>query len=203
VIPRLTTFRDGPAQWHEWALAELLESRTVVLDGPVDSDRALTVSAELMLLDGEGDDAVQLRIESAGGTLDGALMLIDVIDLLGVPVQGTCMGRAEGAALFVLAACPERVVGPHARLQLVEPPASYEGFRDVAGAAEHHRARLDQLIARLASTTGQGEEELRDDLHRGRFLRPEEAVALGIADQVATPEASIRRFPRRVGYRLR
>ncbi|MCU1485208.1 MAG: putative ATP-dependent Clp protease [Actinomycetia bacterium] len=202
-IPRLQTFADGPTQWHDWALAELLESRTVVLDGPVDSDKALAVSAELMLLDGEGDDAVQLRIESAGGTLDGALMLMDVIDLLGVPVQGTCMGRAEGAALFVLAVCPERVVGPHARLHLSEPPAVYEGFRDVAGAAEHHRARLDQVVTRLATVMAVDEDELRHDLHRGRFLRPEEAVELHLADQVATPEASIRRFPRRVGYRLR
>jgi ATP-dependent Clp protease protease subunit len=203
VIPRLQTFQDGPTQWHDWAIAELLESRTVLLDGPVDSDRALAASAELMLLDGEGDDAVQLRIESAGGTLDGALMLMDVIDLLGVPVQGTCMGRAEGAALFVLAVCPERVVGPHARLHLSEPPAIYEGFRDVAGAAEHHRARLDQLVARLATVSSMSRDDLREELRRGRFLRPQEAVELGLADQVATPEASIRRFPRRVGYRLR
>ena len=203
MIPHLQTSGSGPAMWHEWALAELLESRTVLLDGPVDSDRALTASAELMLLDGEGDDAVQLRIESAGGTLDGALMMLDVVDLLGVPVQGTCMGRAEGAALLVLAACPERVVGPHARLHLSEPPATYEGFRDVAGAAEHHRARLDQLVERLVTITGLPEGELRDDLHRGRFLRPEEAVELHFADSIATPEASIRRFPRRVGYRLR
>lgn len=203
MIPHLHTFQDGPTQWHEWALAELLESRTVLLDGPVDSDRALAVSAELMLLDGEGDDAVQLRIEAAGGTLDGALMLMDVIDLLGVPVQATCMGRAEGAALFVLAVCPERVVGPHARLHLSEPPAVYEGFRDVAGAAEHHRARLDQLVARLVAITGRTDVDVRDALDRGRFLSPEDALDWRLADQIASPEASIRRFPRRVGYRLR
>jgi ATP-dependent protease ClpP protease subunit len=203
MIPRLQTFADGPTQWHEWALAELLESRTVVLDGPVDSDKALAVSAELMLLDGEGDDAVQLRIESAGGTLDGALMLMDVIDLLGVPVQATCMGRAEGAALFVLAVCPERVVGPHARLLLSEPPAVYECFRDVAGAAEHHRARLDQVVGRLAQVTTMDEATVRESLRRGRFIGSAEAVELGLADTVASPEASIRRFPRRVGYRLR
>jgi ATP-dependent Clp protease protease subunit len=184
-------------------MAELLESRTVLLEGPVDSDRALGVSAELMLLDGEGDDAVQLRVESAGGTLDGALMLMDVVDLLGVPVQATCMGRAEGASLFVFAVCPERVVGPHARLHLSEPPAIYDGFRDVAGAAEHHRARLDQLVARLATITSMPEDDLREELRRGRFLRPEEALEWGLADTIASAEASIRRFPRRVGYRLR
>ena len=196
MIPRLSTFRDGPSQWQDWALAELLDTRTVLLDGPVDADRALTAAAELMLLDGAGDESVQLRVEASGGSLDGALMLIDVIDLLGVPVQAVSMGHAEGAALLVLAACPERIVGPHARLQLSEPPAVYDGFRDITAAAAYHRGRLDQLLARLAVVTA-------DDLRAGRFLRPEEAVALGLADEIATPEASIRRFPRRVGYRVR
>ena len=40
-------------------------------------------------------------------------------------------------------------------------------------------------------------------LRRSRLLTPDDAIALGLADAIATPEASIRRFPRRVGYRLR
>jgi len=186
---------EGTARWEEWATLALLESRTVLVDRPIDADLAVGISAELMLLDASGDESVQLRIESGGGTLDGASMLIDVIDLLGVPVQGVSMGRAEGAALFVLAACDERIVGPHARLLLAEPPAVTDGFCDVTTAAAHHRARLDQMLERFSL-----DESL---LRRSRLLAPDEAIALGLADAIATPEASIRRFPRQVGYRLR
>src|SRR5919198_198721 len=47
---------DGPSLWHEWALAELLDRRTVLLTGELDEDRATAVAAELMLLDGSGDE---------------------------------------------------------------------------------------------------------------------------------------------------
>jgi ATP-dependent Clp protease, protease subunit len=205
VIPRLQTFADGPELWHDWARRELLESRTVLLQGPLHEDHALAASAELMLLDGEGDEAVQLRIESEGGTLDGALMLVDVIDLLGVPVQATCMGRLEGAAVAAFAVAPTRVLGAHARIRLSEPRTAYEDCRaaELAVVVAHHRTRVEQFVACLAEATGQPTGTVADDLRRGRFLTAQEAVDLGYADEVAGPEAEIRRFPRRVGYRLR
>lgn len=205
MIPRLQTFAPGPELWHDWARRELLESRTVLVQGPLDEGAALAASAELMLLDAEGDDAVQLRLECDGGTLDAALMLIDVVDLLGVPVHATVMGRAEGAALAVFAVAPVRVVGPHARLRLSEPTTSYDArcSADLTAAVAHHRARLDQLVERLAEATGRSTESLAEDLQRGRFLDAETAIAEGFADELAVPEAEIRRFPRRVGYRLR
>ena len=58
---------------------EVFDRRTVQLSGPLDEAKALQVSAELMLLDGTGDEAIQLMVDSAGGTIDGALMLIDVL----------------------------------------------------------------------------------------------------------------------------
>ena len=194
MIPRLQTFRDGPTQWQDWAMAALLDDRTVVLDGPLDEDLALRASTELMLLDGSGDDAVRLRISGTGGTVDGALMLIDVIDLLGVPVHASCV-RADGAAAFVFAACPERVMGAHARLRFEEPGAVYSGSgRDIATAAVQHRDRVEQLLERLALASGQPLDDIR-------ALVDDQAVALGLADDVARPEAEVRRFPRRVGSR--
>jgi len=183
---------------------EVFDRRTVQLSGPLDETKALQVSAELMLLDGTGDDAIQLMVDSAGGTIDGALMLIDVLDLLGVPVNALCMGRAEGAALCAFAVASHRAVGPHALLRLDEPAADYARCaRDVRAAADHHRARLDQLLARLADATGQPAGSLGADLARGRFLTAEEAIALGLADEILTRGAQVLRFPRQVGFRVR
>lgn len=205
MIPRLQTFAPGPELWHDWARRELLESRTVLMSGPLDEERALAASAELMLLDGEGDEAVQLRLESEGGTLDGALMLVDVIDLLGVPVHATSMGRLGGAAVAAFAVAPTRILGPHARVRLSEPRTAYEdcSASELAVVVAHHRTRVDQFVECLAAATGQPADVVAEDLRRGRLLTAEEAVELGYADELATPEASILRFPRRVGYRLR
>ena len=183
---------------------EVFDRRTVTLSGPLDEAKALQVSAELMLLDGTGDDAVRLVVDSAGGTIDGALMLIDVLDLLGVPVNALCMGRADGAALCAFVVASHRSVGPHALLRLDEPAADYARCaRDVRAAADHHRARLDQLLERMAAATGQPVERIGDDLARGRFLRPEEAVEQGFADEILTRGAQVLQFPRQVGFRLR
>ena len=65
-----------------------------------------------------------------GGTLEAAFTLIDVIDLLGVPVHATCIGRAEGAALGVLAVATRRLAIPHARLRLCEPTNAFAGRAD-------------------------------------------------------------------------
>src|ERR1700733_1677763 len=81
--------------------AQLLDRRVVRLWGALDDNSVSRVCAELMALDATGDDAVQLYIGSSGGPLHLALTLIDTIDLLGVPVHVTCIGRAEGAAVGV------------------------------------------------------------------------------------------------------
>ena len=40
-----------------------------------------------MTLDASGDGAVDLQIDSSGGSTGAALALMDIVDLLGVPVR--------------------------------------------------------------------------------------------------------------------
>ena len=75
----------------------LFAQRVVVLTGPLDDMSATRVSAELMTLDAEGDDAVTLRIDCADGSLALALTLMDVIELLGVPVHAFEHGTGRGS----------------------------------------------------------------------------------------------------------
>ena len=204
MIPPLRTFRDGPTMWHDWAIAELLDRRTVLLTGELDQDRATSVAAELMLLDGSGDEPVDLRIDCTGGSLDAALMLVDVVDLLGVPVHARCTGRVHGAAAFLFVVAPKRIMTPHAQLRLEEPSVAFAGpASDVVAAAAQHRARVEDLFARVAAATGRSLDDVRDDVEHRRTFDADDAVASGYADEVARPEADIRPFPRTVGYRNR
>ncbi len=59
----------------------------------------------MMALDATGDEdrlcsSTSARLE---GRSRSAMSLIDTMDLLGVPVQQACLGRAEGAAVGVVA----------------------------------------------------------------------------------------------------
>ncbi len=105
----------GPWEERPSLDAQLLERRVVRLWGPLDDATVARACAEMMALDATGDGAVQLYVGSSGGPLHSAMSLIDTIDLLGVPVHVTCLGRAEGAAVGVVAAGARRVAAPHAQ----------------------------------------------------------------------------------------
>jgi len=168
--------------------AQLLERRTVLLWGPLDDERAGLAAARLMWLDGSGDAAVELHLDSSGGPLHAAFTLIDTIDLLGVPVHAHCRGRVEGSAIGVLAACDFRAAAPHAQFHLIEPPSEVSGrAADLAQWADHHQRELAQFVARLSATTGRPQEHLEADLANGRWMDATTAVEYGLVQEVTTP----------------
>ena len=83
----------------------LLDQRVVLLHGPLDDPSATRVAAELMTLDAQGDDPVTLRIDCGDAPLPPALTLMDVIDLMGVPVRALCLGQVGGGAVGIVAVC--------------------------------------------------------------------------------------------------
>jgi ATP-dependent Clp protease protease subunit len=168
--------------------AELLERRVVRLWGPLDDATVAKACAEMMALDATGDEAVQLYLGSTGGPVQSAMSLIDTMDLLGVPVHVTCLGRAEGAAVGVVAAGTRRVAAPHAQFHLSEPEVSVSGnASQLAAWAEHHRVELERFVQRLAQATGRPAEHLEADLSLGRWLDAEEALRYGIVDEIWGP----------------
>jgi ATP-dependent Clp protease, protease subunit len=194
---------DGPEDPAAWMRRHLLERRTVLLTGMLDDPCATEVGAALMTLDATGDGPVELRIDCAEGSVDAALALMDVVDLLGVPVHAWCTGRAAGPVVGVLAVCGRRTASRHARIQLTEPAVSFDGgARTVHQLADEHLRRWSAFCDRLAEASGRDPQSVRDDTARGRFLSADEAVGYGILDEVAGPEATVTPLPGRpVGFR--
>jgi ATP-dependent Clp protease protease subunit len=163
----------------------MFDRRLVYLRGRLDDERGARVAAELMALDALGDDPITMLIDSAEGTIDAALAVSDTIDLLGVPVEATCIGRAEGPAVVVLAVADVRRASPNARFRLSAPwlaPVSLT--RDVEAWAEQQRERLDRFVVRLAQAAGQRIEQVREDVLAGRSFDAEAAIVYGIVDEV-------------------
>jgi ATP-dependent Clp protease protease subunit len=181
---------------------KLFELRMVLLSGPLDDAAGQQVGAELMTLDALGDGPVHLQIDSAGGTLPAALALMDIIDVLGVPVRGSCVGQAVGPAVGVLAVCSHRLMSAHARLRLLEPSVEARGTaRQLEQLASAHAVQWTAFCARLSEVTGQPLQRVLDDAHRGRFLSAPEAIDYGLVDQVAAADARMHRLPGRpIGF---
>jgi ATP-dependent Clp protease protease subunit len=200
--PTLQVWRDGPTLWNEWARAALLERRTVLIDRPLDDGMAAQAASELTLLTEAGDEPVDLRIDSEGGTIGGALTLVDVVDVLGASVRATCVGRADGPALAVLAVADRRAAAPHARLRwgAGESDELVGRASDIVHLAEVRAREVEQIADRVARCTRLTADEVRERLDRRAYLRVEEALALGVIDEVLAPEARVVGFPRRVGF---
>jgi ATP-dependent Clp protease, protease subunit len=178
----------GPRDEHPSLDAQLLERRVVRIWGALDDASVARACAEMMALDATGDEAVLLYVGSSGGPLHSAMSIIDTMDLLGVPVHVTCLGRAEGAAVGVVAAGARRVAAPHAQFHLTEPEVSVSGnASQLAAWAEQHRAELDRFVKRLAQATGRPVEHVEADLAMGRWLGAEDALRYGLVDEIWRP----------------
>jgi ATP-dependent Clp protease protease subunit len=147
-------------------------------------------------LDATGDGPVQLRVTSGAGDVDAALSVMDVVDLLGVPVHATCLGLVGGPALGVVAACARRTATPHSRFHLFEPPLRRDGHADqLERFAAIRTERWQTYCSRMAGLLAVPEARLREDLVSGRFLSALEALAYGLIDTITGGRAEVRRLP--------
>jgi ATP-dependent Clp protease protease subunit len=176
-----------------WLRERLFERRIVLCRGILDDALAGRVAAELMTLDALGDAAVELQLDSGGASLESAWTLIDVIDLLGVPVNVVCSGRLEGAAVALLCAGTKRTALPHARFRLSDPELEISGrANELTALLDHHAKRLDALHERVAVCTGHPAHELAEDFRVGRSLDATEAVRYRLIDEIAGERMPIR-----------
>ncbi len=191
--------------WSQGLARRLFEQRVVLLTGPLHDMTASRVSAELMTLDAEGDDAVTLRIDCADGSLALALTLMDVIELLGVPVRALCMGQVGGPAVGVLSVCHHRASMPSTRFSWREPTTQFEtSARDVAQWAQLRADERRRFTDRVAEAVGRPAVEVDEAFGRGVFMSAQEALDFGLIDEISRPKGAIHQMPGPpVGFRPR
>jgi len=176
----------------------LFEQRVVLLHGPLDDLSVTRASAELMTLDADGDDPVTLRVDCGEGGLALALTLMDVVELMGVPVRALCLGQVGEGAVGVVAICARRAALPNTRFALREPASGAPSpvhVRNVAQWAALRADERDRFCDRVAAAAGRPFDEVRDDLVRGRYLGAGDAVSYGLIDEVVRPGADIKKLP--------
>jgi len=198
LTPDLAGLSGSPSALSDVLGQRLFEQRVVLLHGPLNDLSVTRASAELMTLDADGDDPVTLRVDCGEGGLAHALTLMDVVELMGVPVRAFCLGQVGEGAVGVVAVCARRAALPNTRFTLREPVSGAVApvhVRNVAQWAELRADERDRFCTRVAVAAGRAVDEVRDDLVRGRFLGADEAVRYGLVDEVCGPGADIKKLP--------
>jgi ATP-dependent Clp protease protease subunit len=194
---------DG--DWAKTLAERLFAQRVVVLHGPLDDTEATRISAELMTLDAEGDGPVTLRIDSADGSVALALTVMDVIELLGVPVRALCMGQVGGPAVGVLSVCAHRASMPSTRFSLREPTTQMEArAREVEQWARLRADDQRRFTERVAAAAGKPVAAVAELFATGTFMSAPVALDYGLIDEISRPQGEIHQMPGPpIGFRPR
>ena len=175
----------------DWLEGELFERRLVFVAGRLETTLAMRAAAELMTLDASGSDAVDVYIESSGGTIEAAFTLIDTLDLLVAPTRIHVLGEVGGAALGVLTAGRRRTAAANAGFHLAEPVLRVNGTTgQMLAWGQHQQLLLQRFHERLAQATGKAIGEVTHDLEHGRYLNSAEALDYGLVHEIGDPKVA-------------
>lgn len=165
------------------------DCRVVVLAEPITSATVAPLCAQMAALDRVSHDPIHLIINSPGGSVHDGLALIDCIESMKSPVHTVGTGLVASMAAHILAAGENghRVVTPNAQLMVHQPATVGVGGQvsEVAIALKSMVRLKDLLNGLLANATGKTREQIEQITERDTWLTPEQAVELGIADEIS------------------
>jgi ATP-dependent Clp protease protease subunit len=168
-----------------WLHEHLFERRIVLVPGRLDDDAAARAAVALLTLDASGREPIELHLDSPGGALGAAFVLVATADILRSELRVLCRGQVGGAAIAVVAAADHRIAAPHTRFHLAQPMERFTGTpEEIVAQSRQQQELLWKLYGSLARRTGQPAEEIAEHMRRGRYLNAREALDYGLIDEI-------------------
>ncbi|KAI1617698.1 ATP-dependent Clp protease [Exophiala viscosa] len=171
--------------------SRLLKERIVAVYGEVDDRMAATVTASLLYLESESDQPISMYINSPGGSVTAGLSIYDCMNYIVPEVSTLVLGQAASMGSLILAggSAGKRYCLPHSSIMLHQPSGGYFGVAaDIAIHAKEIlrvRTQLNQIYERhLTGKKKKTLEEIEKMMERDYFLSAQEALDLGVVDQI-------------------
>lgn len=168
--------------------SRLLKERIIFLGGPIDSDVANLVVAQLLFLASEDPKKdISFYINSPGGHVSAGLAILDTMNHIQPHVSTVCVGMAAsmGAVLLSAGEKGKRFALPNAEIMIHQPSGGAEGMAtDIEITAKQILRLRERLNKILAKNTGQKLDKITTDVDRDYFMTADEAHKYGIIDKV-------------------
>ncbi|HRE28441.1 MAG TPA: ATP-dependent Clp protease proteolytic subunit [Anaerolineales bacterium] len=168
----------------------LLKERIVILGTPINDQVANLIVAQLLWLNHEDPKReIQMFINSPGGVINSGYAIYDTMHLIEAPVSTIAVGlTASMGTILLTGATGRRYALPNATIHLHQPLGGAEGqASDIEIAAKEILRQRDRLNKLLQRHTKMDEEVIRRYTDRDYYMTPEDAVALGVIDEVMQP----------------
>lgn len=168
--------------------SRLLEDRVIFLSGPINTDVANLVVAQLIYLESKDPTKdISLYINSPGGEVVAGLAIYDTMNYIRCDVSTICVGMAASMGAFLLSsgAKGKRYALPNSEIMIHQVLGGASGqASDVEIHTKHLLKTKQKLNSILAQNTGKAIEQVEKDTDRDNFLSAQEALEYGIVDQV-------------------
>lgn len=168
--------------------SRLLEDRVIFLSGPINTDVANLVVAQLIYLESKDPTKdISLYINSPGGEVVAGLAIYDTMNYIRCDVSTICVGMAASMGAFLLSsgAKGKRYALPNSEIMIHQVLGGAQGqASDVEIHTKHLINTKRKLNSILAANTGKSLEQVENDTDRDNFLSAQEALEYGIVDQV-------------------
>lgn len=135
------------------------------------------------------EKTLSLYINSTGGDLYSAFALIDIMRTSNHPIRTIAVGAAMSAAFLIFASGTkgERYCGKNASLMCHQFSDSTEGkYHDIKATMKDNELSNQKMVDVLREATGLAPSVVRKKLLPASdvYLTPEEAIELGVADNI-------------------
>ena len=179
--------------------SRLLKDRVVMLDTDVNEHTSSLLVAQLLFLESQGNEDINLFINSPGGSVTAGLAIYDTMQFIRPDVATYVMGQAcsMGSFLAQAGAPGKRFVLPEARTMIHRVSSGTPGTRGTVHVQElefedakrsfEESKRINERLTELYvkhNTAGKTYAQLYEAMKFDTFLSAKEAVAYGLADKV-------------------
>ncbi len=176
----------------------ILQSRRLLLSGPIDSELADVIIQKLWYLELEAPGKpILLVINSPGGSVDAGFAIWDQIKMLTSPVSTLITGMAAsmGSILSLVAPKGRRYATPYSRIMIHQPAIS--GMipgqaSDLEIQAREILKTKKVLIELYVAASGQTYEKIEKAIDRDTWMSVEEAKQFGLLDHIVSSYKDIK-----------
>lgn len=170
--------------------SRLLKDRIIFVGTEINDAVANTVIAQMLFL--RADDPkkdISLYINSPGGIISSGLAIYDTMRFMGYDINTYCIGQAASMGALLLAAGTKgkRFALPNSRIMIHQPSGGIGGTSADMEIQAKEVLILKKICAGILSErTGQPLETILEDSERDHYMNPEEALAYGMIDKIAS-----------------
>ena len=170
--------------------SRLLRDRIVMVSGPIETNMANTIIAQLLFLESENPNAdISMYINSPGGEVYAGLAIMNTMQYIKPNVSTIGMGVVASMASVLLPAGEKGklILLPDSTVMIHQPSAGTQGMITDMEISVREGQRLKKLITqKMSEFTGRKEKELFDAMERDNWMDADAAKKFGLIDGILT-----------------